>query len=315
MPTSAGVQAAVVVGTKHGDIYVLDRATGVPIVPVSERPAPGPSSIGEHLSPTQPGSAIAVNPGPALLTEATMWGATPLDQMLCRIQFRKARYEGPYTPPGPGQASIVFPGMFGGIEWGGLSVDPVRGILIANPSAMPFMERLEPAGGPGAVGPARGPEGTVRGLRKIAGTDYAASYYAFLSPLKIPCLQPPWGKLYAIDLATRRVLWERPVGTARDTGPFGIASHIPLLIGTPQVGGTFVTRAGLIFTGATLDRYLRAYDLLSGRELWRARLPAGGQATPMTYAVDGRQFVVVAAGGHGVLGTKTGDYVVAYSLQ
>jgi quinoprotein glucose dehydrogenase len=128
-------------------------------------------------------------------------------------------------------------------------------------------------------------------------------------------MQPPWGKLYAIDLDTWGLLWERPVGTARDSGPFGIATHLPLLIGTPQVGGTLVTRGGLIFAGATLDRYLRAYDLSDGRELWKARLPAGGQATPMSFEADGRQFVVIAAGGHSALGTTAGDYLLAYALD
>jgi len=136
-----------------------------------------------------------------------------------------------------------------------------------------------------------------------------------LSPLRLPCMQPPWGKLYAIDLRTQRVLWERPVGTAGDVGPFGMASHVPLLIGTPQVGGTVITRSGLVFSAATLDRYLRAYDLFTGEELWKARLPAGGQASPITYQSGERQFVVIAAGGHSVLGTRRGDHVLAYALD
>jgi quinoprotein glucose dehydrogenase len=318
LPTPQGVQRAVIVGSKQGNIFVLNRLTGAPIVPVSERPAPGPSNIGEKLSATQPESALAVNPGPVRLTEAQMWGITPIDQMWCRIQFRKARYEGPYTPPGTGRASLVYPGMFGGIEWGGVTVDPIRRILIANPTAMPFIVRMVPVnhshGGSNPDG-SRAAEGVATGLREVQGTGYAVSFFGFLSPLNIPCLQPPWGKLYAIDLNTRAVLWERPVGTARDAGPLGMATHLPLLIGTPQVGGTVVTRGGLIFTGATLDRYLRAYDLDTGRELWKARLPAGGQATPITYQVNGRQFVVIAAGGHGVLGTKAGDYLLAYALD
>jgi quinoprotein glucose dehydrogenase len=272
-----------------------------------EKPAPAPSNIGEALSATQPASALTVNPGPSTLTEAAMWGITPIDQMWCRIQYRKARYEGPYTPPGTGRASIVYPGMFGGIEWGGVAVDPVRKILISNPTAMPFMLRMERADSD--------PRNVPKGLREMKGTGYAASFFGFLSPLRIPCMQPPWGKLYAIDLLTDQILWERPVGTARDTGPLGIASHIPLLIGTPQVGGTIITRSGLIFSGATLDRYLRAYELRTGKELWNARLPAGGQATPITFEQDSRQFVVIGSGGHGVLGTKHGDYVLAYALD
>ena len=304
LPTAQGIQPAVLFGTKQGSIFILDRKTGEPLVPVTENAAPGRSNIGEHLAAAQPTSALAVNPGPSFLTEAAMWGITPIDQMWCRIQYRKARYGGPYTPPGTGEASMVYPGMFGGIEWGGVTVDPVRKILVSNPSAMPFLVRMAPVNG-----------SVPAGLSEMKGTGYAASYFGFLSPLKVPCMQPPWGKLYAIDLRTNKVIWERPVGTARDTGPFGIASRLPLLIGTPQVGGTFITRSGLIFAGATLDDYLRAYDLQTGRELWKARLPAGGQATPMTFQSDDRQFVVIAAGGHQVLGTKTGDYILAYALD
>jgi quinoprotein glucose dehydrogenase len=307
IPTAGGVQPAVVMGSKQGNLFVLNRETGVPIVPVAEKPAPQLSNIGERLSLTQPTSVLSVNPGPAMLTEAAMWGATPVDQLWCRIQFRKARYDGAYTPPGTGRASIAYPGMFGGVEWGGVSIDPNRKILVTNPSAMPFLVRMAAVDSPPADMP--------RGVKEIKGSGYAVSYYGFLSPLRMPCMQPPWGKLYAIDLATNQVLWERAVGTARDTGPFGIPSQIPLVIGTPQVGGSVVTRSGLIFSGATLDRYLRAYDLQTGTELWSARLPAGGQSSPMTFQSDARQFVVIAAGGHGVLGTKTGDYVMAYALQ
>jgi quinoprotein glucose dehydrogenase len=309
--TTQGVQPAVIAGTKQGDIFVLNRITGVPIVPVVEKPVPGTSNIGEPLSATQPASALAVNPGPPVLTEADMWGATPIDQLWCRLQFRRARYAGPYTPPGTGRASIVYPGMFGGIEWGGVSVDPLRQILVSNPSAMPFVLRIAPIDD--AAYPASA--GVPPGLREIKGTGYAVSYFGFLSPLRLPCMQPPWGKLYAIDLRTQRVLWERPVGTAGDVGPFGMASHVPLLIGTPQVGGTVITRSGLIFSAATLDRYLRAYDLSTGEELWKARLPAGGQASPITYQSGERQFVVIAAGGHSVLGTRRGDHVLAYALD
>jgi quinoprotein glucose dehydrogenase len=318
LPTTQGIQPAVIFGTKQGSIFILNRKTGEPIVPVTENPAPELSNIGEHLAATQPSSALAVNPGPSVLTEAAMWGITPLDQMWCRIQYRKARYEGPYTPPGTGPASTVYPGMFGGIEWGGVTVDPVRKILISNPSAMPFLVRMASVNNsPGStrLNAPHEPEGVPAGLREMQGTGYAASYFGFLSPLKVPCMQPPWGKLYAIDLRTNKVIWERPVGTARDSGPFGIATGLPLLIGTPQVGGTVVTRSGLIFAGATLDDYLRAYDLQTGKELWKARLPAGGQATPMTFQSDDRQFVVIASGGHEVLGTKTGDYVLAYALD
>lgn len=317
LPTKAGVQPAIIFGTKQGEIFVLNRVTGAPIVPVSAVAVPTRNNMGERLSPTQPQSALAVNPGPRRLRGADMWGMTPLDQMWCRIKFHEARYEGPYTPLDTGAPSIVYPGMLGGVDWSGIAVDPVRRILVVDPVAMPFMVRM--ARFPRSVveqasGEPRAPSEIPKGLVPVAGIGYATSFYPFLSPFGIPCMQPPWGKLYAIDLDTRKTLWDRLVGTVHDNGPFGVATHLPLLIGSPQLGGAIITRGGLIFTGATLDQYLRAYNLASGRELWQARLPAGGQATPMTYEVDGRQFVVIAAGGHSVLGTKIGDYLLAYAL-
>lgn len=312
-PVPGGTRPAVIVGTKQGNLFVLDRRTGEPIVPVAEQPVPQGSELGEPLAPTQPHSQLSVNPGPARLAESHMWGLTPLDQMLCRIRFRQARYEGPYTPPGTSRPSIIYPGMFGGIEWGSVAVDPVHRVLVANPSAMPFILRIAPAAGTAGAG-APAAEGTGTGLVEVQGTGYAASFFGFLSPLKVPCLQPPWGTLHAIDMVSGRPLWQRPVGTTRDSGPLGHALGLALPIGTPQVGGTLVTAGGLVFAGATLDRALRAYELSSGRELWSARLPAGGQATPMTYMQAGRQYVVIAAGGHSVLGTAPGDWIVAYAL-
>jgi quinoprotein glucose dehydrogenase len=303
LPGPRGIQRAVAIGSKSGSIYVLDRLTGEPIVPVSEKPAPQASPIETRLSPTQPESALVVNPGAPRLSEAMMWGITPFDQMLCRIRFREARYEGPYTPTGTERESIIYPGMSGGIEWGGVSVDPQRRVLIANPTAMPFLVRMARVDTPSAAS-----------LGEMRGTGYAVSVYPFFSKLNIPCMQPPWGGLFAIDLDTQRVLWKRRVGSAMDSGPLGIASHLPLLIGTPQVGGTITTRSGLIFSSATLDRYLRAYAVGTGRELWKTRLPAGGQATPITYEIDGRQYVVIAAGGHSGLGTQPGDHVLAWTL-
>jgi quinoprotein glucose dehydrogenase len=313
--TKDGSVPAVIQGTKQGEIFVLDRRTGVPIVPVYEMPVPQGSDIGEHLALTQPTSALSVKPARSPITETMMWGLTPMDQLWCRIQYRMARYEGPYTPPDGKQTVLEYPAMFGGIEWGGLSVDPFRQILVSNPNAMPFLVKMAQVEKQTRTDvPARS-EMRSQGLRPIEGTGYALFYGPFVSPLRIPCLEPPWGMLYAIDLKTDRAIWQRPVGTAQDSGPLGFASHLRFLVGTPQIGGTIVTRSGLIFSAATADDYLRAYDIRDGSELWRARLPAGGQATPMTYMASGRQFVVVVAGGHGILGTLKGDYVLAYALN
>ena len=146
------------------------------------------------------------------------------------------------------------------------------------------------------------------------GTPYVVQIGLFMGPLGIPCMQPPWGKLAAVDLTTGRVLWRREVGTARDSAPLGIGAGPPLTIGTPNLGGTLTTRGGLVFMAATLDRYLRAFDAKTGRILWEHRLPAGGQSTPMTYMAGGRQYVVLTVGGHALLGTKLGDATMAFRL-
>jgi membrane-bound PQQ-dependent dehydrogenase (glucose/quinate/shikimate family) len=309
LPTATGIQPAVVVSTKLGYIYILNRETGKPILPIMEEAVPTQSNDGEKLSPTQPRSPLEVNPGPDHIREADMWGLTPVDQLYCRIEYRKARYEGRFTPPGAG-STIVFPGPFGGIEWGGVSIDPVRKILIANATAMPFIIDMVRAPLSDTTG-----TGLYKGMRNMIGTGWAETYGPFMSPIAVPCLAPPWGKLYAIDLNTMKVVWSRLVGTGRDSGPFGMRFGPPVIIGTPQAGGSVITRGGLIFAGATLDDYLHAYDVRSGAELWRGRLPAGGQATPMTYGIAGKQYVVISAGGHGALGTKPGDSIVAYALK
>jgi quinoprotein glucose dehydrogenase len=310
IPTAAGMKLAVIQATKQGDIFVLDRRSGEPIAPVSERPVPRSRKLDTYLSPTQPMSAISVAPQP--VTEEMMWGATPLDQLYCRIQYRKSRYEGPYTPPSLDQ-SLHNPGLSGVTNWGGVSVDPKRLVMIVNGSNVPYLLKLEKRGDAQQQG------GTSKhevGLQAMLGTPYMVKLTPFLNPLGIPCNQPPWGKMHAFDLRSGRELWARPVGTSRDSGPFGIPIGVPLPMGVPQFGGTAITRSGLIFAGATADNYLRAYATSDGRELWRARLPAGGQATPMTYIseVSGRQFVVISSGGSALMGTKTGDFVLASVL-
>lgn len=322
-PTPEGKVPALVQATKTANIYVLDRRTGKPVVPVTETAAPQGAIAGDRLSPTQPQSAL--NLIPPKLRESDMWGLTPIDQMACRIAFKQARYDGPYTPPGL-QTSINYPGAMGVFEWGGLAIDPAQGIAIANTIRMPILFRLVPRADAPPVAQALPKPGAPAGESTLSpmeelswnpqeGTPYAVHAAPFFGPLFMPCQRPPWGELVAMRLADGKILWRRPLGTGQDSGPMGIASGLPIPIGVPSLGGSVVTAGGLVFIGSTLDRFMRAYEVASGKELWRTRLPAGGQATPMSYVSDsGRQFVVIAAGGHSFMGSKTGDHLIAYAL-
>jgi quinoprotein glucose dehydrogenase len=309
--SSGNVIPAIFAPTKTGNIFVLDRRTGKPIVPAPEQPVPQGAAQGDHVSPTQPFSQLTFRP-PRNLTGADMWGATMYDQLICRVMFHRLRYEGPFTPPSE-QGTLVFPGNLGMFEWGGLAIDTDRRIAIANPIALPFVSRLIARGPknpiePPASGQAGG--GTEVGIQPQYGTPFGVTLNPFLSPLGLPCKQPAWGYVSALDVDTNTVIWKKRIGTTRDSSPIPIAFKM----GMPMLGGPMTTAGHVFFIGATADNYLRAFSTDTGEELWQARLPAGGQATPMTYEVDGKQYVVIAAGGHGSFGTKLGDYLVAYAL-
>lgn len=305
MATADGAKPALIAPTKQGSLYVLDRRDGTPIIPIQEVPVPQGAVEGDHTSPTQARSDLNLL-GPDL-TEQAMWGASPFDQMLCRIQFRELRYEGQYTPPSL-QGSLVYPGNVGVFNWGSVSVDPVRQLLFTSPNYMAFVSKLVPRADV-AAGSKR--ESETSGVQPNSGAPYAVIMHPFMSPLGIPCQAPAWGYVAGIDLNKGKVVWKHKNGTSRDSSPLPIG----LPIGVPSMGGSIVTASGLGFLSGTLDQYLRAYDVNTGKELWKSRLPAGGQATPMTYTgKDGKQYVLVTAGGHGSLGTKMGDYVIAYKL-
>jgi quinoprotein glucose dehydrogenase len=331
MPTPQGRVPAVVAVTKRGDLFVLDRRNGRPLIPAPEKAVPQGAATGDHTSPTQPFSELSFMP--ARLTEADMWGVTPFDQMWCRIRFRKLRYEGIFTPPST-QGSLIYPGNYGVFDWGGIAVDPVRHRFFVTPAYVAFESRLVPhtrrtaavsdtvrggsqaVAGPTQAAPAANvaaAPGGHAGVNPQAGTPFAVELKPFLSPLNIPCQAPPWGYVAAVEPASRTVIWEHKNGTTRDNMPLHLPVSFP--VGVPGLGGPLLTAGGLGFYSGTLDNYLRAYDMADGREIWRARLPAGGQATPMTYlsAKSGRQFIVLAAGGHSGLGTTDGDAVVAYA--
>ena len=295
---------------KTGNLYVLDRRTGKPVVPAPERAVPQGAAPGDRLSATQPFSALTFRPD-RNLSGADMWGATMYDQLVCRVMFHRLRYDGIYTPPSL-QGTLVFPGNLGMFEWGGIAVDTDRQIAIANPIALPFVSRLIPRGPGNPMEPIAGAKGsgTEAGVQPQYGVPFGVTLNPFLSPFGLPCKQPAWGYLSAIDLKTNQIVWKKRIGTTRDSSPI----PLPFKLGMPMLGGPIVTAGGVAFIGATADDYIRGFDVANGKELWRARLPAGGQATPMNYSVNGRQYVVIAAGGHGSFGTKLGDYVVAYAL-
>jgi quinoprotein glucose dehydrogenase len=236
-------------------------------------------------------------------------GATLFDQLVCRIDFRSMRYEGPYTPPST-QRVLVYPGNLGVFNWGSVAVDPVRQVLVSAPAFLAFTFELVPRPNPTANAVS---EGDKEHWNENYGAPYAVKIGPFMSPLGLPCQAPPWGAIAGADLRTGKRVWMHRNGTVRDQMPGFLP--IPFPMGVAGLGGQLVTAGGVAFYSGTLDYYLRAYDVTTGRKLWQSRLPAGGQATPITYRANGRQMVVVAAGGHGSFGTEIGDAVIAYSLE
>lgn len=296
---------AVVQATKTGQIFLLHRETGEPIYPVEERPVPPSDVPGERASPTQPFPTFPESVHPERLDPSAL-GITPIDGLLCRHELTSLRYEGMFTPPSL-EGSVQFPGTAGGVNWGSVAYDPVRRLLVMNTNRLAQVQTLVPRADHPEYERERPP-----GLSLQRGTPYFVRHEIFESPLGIPCTPLPWGTLLALDLETGRKRWEVPFGTTRDLVPVGFG----LELGLPSMGGPLLTASGLVFIGASLDDYVRAYDVETGHELWRQRLPAGGQATPMSYRLEpgGRQFVVIAAGGHGTLGTTPGDYLIAFAL-
>jgi quinoprotein glucose dehydrogenase len=246
-----------------------------------------------------------------------MWGISPLDQLYCRIQFRQSHYEGPYTPFSL-TPSIQYPGSNGAMNWGGVSVDPAHGVMIVNPvyiaTRMQLLTRQEAQKrGARPMGP-WGNQREMIGNVSMIGTPYGASRPFWLTPLGVPCNAPPYGHLSAVDLNSGRLLWTQPFGTARGSGPAGIGLPFAIPMGAPNYGGSMITRSGLVFIGASKDGYFRAYELRSGKLLWRADLPGGGSSTPVSYTVNGRQYVVIAAAGSFALQSPLSTKLLAFAL-
>jgi quinoprotein glucose dehydrogenase len=299
--------AAVVQATKTGMLFVFDRETGQPVFDVIERAVPQSDVPGETTSPTQPFPATPTLVSQAAITPQDSWGLTFYDRGRCRDLIRGYRSEGIFTPPSL-RGSILSPGYAGGVNWGSLAFDNDRQLIIAAVNHLPMVATLIPRTDFDAQKTGDWPHSE---FARQQGTAYGLRREPLLSPFGMPCTAPPWGTLAAVDLKRNTIRWQIMLGSTRDKTPWFVPAAT---LGMPNMGGPIVTAGGLVFIAAATDNFLRAFDVETGHELWKGRLPAGGQATPMTYEIHGQQYVVIAVGGHGGLDTTRGDYVVAFSL-
>jgi quinoprotein glucose dehydrogenase len=311
-----GRKRAVVLQTgKTGQLFVLDRDTGVPVFPVEERPVPASTIAGEHASPTQPFNTVIPALSPQTLSLDSVWGPTPADREACLEQIRPLRNDGAFTPPST-EGTLVVPSNIGGAHWGGLTFDPARHIAVIPVNRIPAFVQLIPVQAPDALDMRRRVENSSRlgdQYTLMHGTPYMMRRRLLTSPSRAPCSPPPWGALVAINLETGARAWEVPLGDAAAVVP-ALADVSTTPLGTPNLGGPIATAGGVVFIGATMDPALRAFDTETGHELWKGKLPGGARATPMTYQLTpgGKQFVVVSVGGGDEWGR--GDYVVAFAL-
>jgi quinoprotein glucose dehydrogenase len=293
----------VIQGNKTGFLYVLNRDTGVPVFPVEERPVPQSDVPGEVSSPTQP---IPVAPPAVALQRMTadmVWGPTATDRDFCRAEIAKLLDKGIFTPPSI-QGTLALPGNLGGMTWSGYTFDPAENLLFVNANNLPARVRLIPRdkvaadNEDGSYGPQR-------------GTPYGMLRRFLQSPSDLPCIAPPWGTLTAVDMNAGTIRWQVPLGSMENFG--GVHPGIPP--GSVSLGGPISSAGGLVFIAGTTDSRIRAFDERTGKVLWEAELPASGNATPMTYESGGKQYLVIAAGGHqGIREESLGDSVVAFSL-
>lgn len=294
---------AVAVATKMGLLFVLDRETGKPLHEVVERAVPKSDVKGEDASPTQPIPAWD-SLVPVGLKQEEAWGPTPEIRKWCSDAMAKLRNEGFYTPPSL-EGTLVFPGNAGGVNWGGVAVDSDRGVLYANTNRLAGMVRLIPRDEYVSAREKAEKNRFLGEFGRQSGTPYAMYREWLISPQRTLCNTPPWGALVAFDMNTGKLKWQAPLGTM-----------VPgMQTGTPNLGGPILTAGGLVFSAAAMDTSFRAFDAQTGKELWKAELPASAQSTPMTYRLVSKQYVVICAGGHGKLGTKMGDSVIAFALE
>ena len=293
---------AIAITTKMGRVFVLNRLTGAPLLPVEERSVLKSGIPGEESWPTQPASAISLVPEKLSVEDA--WGKDDREKQWCAEQIKGARSGDIFTPPSL-EGTLVFPSNVGGVNWGSAAYDQQRHLLFVDTNRLPIFVKMIPRAELDEARKNATDSDRLHGeFARQTGAPFAMFRTPLLSPSGLPCNAPPWGTLAAVDLFEGRKVWDVPLG-----------SLIPgMKTGTTTLGGPMVTAGGIVFTAAAMDNYLRAFDSETGKEIWAYQLPAGGQATPMTYSVGGKQYVVIAAGGHGKLGTKQGDYVIAFTL-
>ncbi len=293
---------AIAITTKMGRVFVLNRLTGTPLLPVEERPVIKSDIPGEESWPTQPASTISLVPEKLSVEDA--WGKDDKERQFCADQIKAARSGDIFTPPSLA-GTLVFPSNVGGVNWGSAAYDPVRHLLFVDTNRLPIFVKLIPRAELETARKNATDSDRLHGeFARQTGAPYAMFRTPLLSPSGLPCNTPPWGTVAAVDLFEGKKVWDVPLG-----------SFLPgMNTGTITLGGPMVTAGGIVFTAAAMDGFLRAFDSESGKEIWTYQLPAGGQATPMTYSIGGKQFLVIAAGGHGKLGTKQGDYVIAFTL-
>ena len=299
----------VIQGNKSGLLYVLNRDTGKPVFPVEERAVPASDVPGEMASPTQP---FPVAPPPLAahqLSAGEAWGPTPEDREYCRKAISELRNEGIYTPPSI-KGTLMVPGNVGGMTWSGYAYDPQHSLLVTNTNNIVAKARLVPR----TKYDERGSHNEDADYGDQTGAPYGLVRRFLQSPSDLPCSAPPWGMLTAVDMTEGKIRWQVPLGSMQD---FGGAHSQQIPAGSISMGGPIVTAGGLVFIAGTTDSYLRAFDVETGKELWKAQLPAGGNATPMTYQLSagGKQYLVIAAGGHPKIPEeKQGDSLVAFTL-
>jgi quinoprotein glucose dehydrogenase len=287
--------------TKSGFVFLFERQTGAPLFPIEERPAPPSDLRGERAWPTQP---IPTKPAPFArqsISEATLNTLNPAARTALVQRFSNLRHDDLFAPPSE-NGTVVLPGFDGGGEWGGAAVDRLTGVIYVNGSDVPWIAAMrDTALADSATRRARASR------HQLSPYDFVG-YERWRDSAGYPAIAPPWGTLSAIDLNTGEYRWRIPLGEHPELVSRGITDT-----GAEQYGGPIVTAGGLVFIAATMDEKFRAFDKDTGRLLWQTTLPAAGYATPSTFMVNGKQYVVIAAGG-GKLGTKSGDAYVAFAL-